>query len=435
MDDFRTVTRVERLGARVLLFSLILPLPWQPNTWGFTIFPFVLVLLPLLAMWMLERSSPGGRHRARTKVKISYGCIVWAAVFCGALALLSAVSNSASTRYAFLFLYLAGLAAFCLVRLPMILDLKEICVALMIDVLIVGTLSLVQFISHSAIGALAQYFQPEPIQNSLAYLSDGATLKRVQGTFSGAAILAQWLTYVSIFLFGYWCSARSRFVLFPLLVCLGTLVLTFTRSAWSMTILGCAVLAWSLVTRRILRFERFLAIVGAVLVGIIVLFAFAPSTWTGRLVGGTVSGDLSQRNALTEGGITVALHYPALGVGYLRFLERSPDVRVHEPERPHNVFVQIAAEQGVLVLAAFLTFFASLAVAIGRSVGRPRWLRSCGGVLLGVWFAFMFVFDIASDYALLPTIVVLICVCIGYPMAANAGAVTQRDEFVEPAYA
>ena len=34
--------------------------------------------------------------------------------------------------------------------------------------------------------------------------------------------------------------------------------------------------------------------------------------------------------------------------------------------------------------------------------------------LFGIWMPFMFVFDIAADYALLPTIVVLICVCIGY---------------------
>jgi len=63
-------------------------------------------------------------------------------------------------------------------------------------------ISLVQFITDSAWGAVAQYFSGGTVQNSQVW-DVGQGLKRVQGTFYGVNILGMWVTVVALFIFAF----------------------------------------------------------------------------------------------------------------------------------------------------------------------------------------------------------------------------------------
>ncbi len=422
-----TLRKLERWCAGALIISLIIPLPGQPTAWGFTVFPFAILLVPLFAWWIADGVS--GRNLSGHEPAVATPdrrAIVWAGVLCSLFAAVSAIANGASMRYAFLVLYVAVLAAFCLIRLPRLLDLDVVVKLIAVDVIILGVLALIQFATRTAFGALGQYFQEASVQNSLAYLPGGQTLKRAQGTFSAAVIFGQWMTYALVFLFGRWCTGRSRLLACALLLGAGGLVVTFTRSAWVLTALGCLVVATVLAVRRLMPIDRVAKMAVAALAAVVLLLLLAPATWTGRLMGGAVDSDLNRRNELTTGGLQVAAEHPLLGVGYLEFLQRAPEQGVHVPERPHNVFVQLASEQGAFVVGAYTLFFIALVAAVARTRGRPDWLRLGGATLLTIWVPFMFVFDIGSDYVLLPTITALVCICLGYQTRRPLVAIDAR---------
>ena len=157
------------------------------------------------------------------------------------LAFLSALSNAASARYAFLLLYVAALAAFCLMRLPGFLELREVRVMVMVDVTVLASLAVIQFVTNERGGRSRSILSTCTDQNSLAYLPKGETLKRAQGTFfRDGDSRSMALGSAIVFLFACWCAERRSGAVPTLLAGSAALIFTFTRSAWLLTALACA---------------------------------------------------------------------------------------------------------------------------------------------------------------------------------------------------
>jgi O-antigen ligase len=149
--------------------------------------------------------------------------------------------------------------------------------------------------------------------------------------------------------------AWTALVMPALLVALG---LTLTRSAWVGAFVGLAVL-FSL---RDLRMLAVLPIVAAVFV------ALAPATVTDRVYSMFDVNDPSNRDrvAMARSGVRMVRENPLTGVGPNMVPRVYPEYRdssaVNESNpHLHNVPLQIAAERGLLALAAWLWF---LVVAI-----------------------------------------------------------------------
>ncbi len=135
------------------------------------------------------------------------------------------------------------------------------------------------------------------------------------------------------------------------------------------------------------------------------MFVLVPSTCTERLAGTTVESDLTRRNELTMAGIDVAVQFPALGLGYMRFLERALSLGVHVPIGRTTCPDKLRLNKASLFLPRFF-FDRDWSPPVSAKV-----MLVVAGLRMALFVfrtPFMFVFDIAADYALLPTIGVLI---------------------------
>ncbi|MGH3926049.1 MAG: hypothetical protein ACRDTT_24850, partial [Pseudonocardiaceae bacterium] len=211
---------IAQRGLTILLIATVaIPLPWNVASWGLTLFPFTLVLLPLLFGWFLRRMLGAGRagHGGQGVDRV-----LVALLFFTAAAAVSALVNGASLRHAFLWLYLAGLFAFARYRLPRLLGLDTVIRVVCMVLLVVAAVCLVQFVTSSSFGVLYKYF-PDPNEKlGQVYPTGGGTLKRVQGPFFGSNILAQFMTYSLV-----WLVATSRARRSPLVfVTIGAVVTT-----------------------------------------------------------------------------------------------------------------------------------------------------------------------------------------------------------------
>lgn len=154
-----------------------------------------------------------------------------------------------------------------------------------------------------------------------------------------------------------------------------TVVLTFSRGA----LLALMAVGVALVYRH----RRNRAVVrGAVVLGIVVLFAL-PGEYTARLTalgevfdGGAASADdpsLQGRTSEMQAALQMFADRPAGGVGYANYpdlyLQYSPWIGLdprREPREPHSLYLEIAAETGILGLGVF---------AIGLALARARIVR------------------------------------------------------------
>jgi len=89
--------------------------------------------------------------------------------------------------------------------------------------------------------------------------------------------------------------------------------------------------------------------------------------------------------------LSIIRRYPALGVGLNTYSQVAPEYKVSWGGYPHNCYLQMAAETGLLGLGAFVWVFGALFTASFRSLRAMKdcFLRAvCAGVLAGL-FGFM----------------------------------------------
>lgn len=149
------------------------------------------------------------------------------------------------------------------------------------------------------------------------------------------------------------------------------LVGTFSRGSWLSLLGGSAALLVSGARRRLVRFWIGVAVV-AVLVDVVSGGALRDTFR--RTLGDWV---IEQRFGLMLAGIAMFLAHPLLGVGpggYARNLDRFGaqifSLWDYLPT-PHNAYIQMAAEAGLLGLVAFVVFMAASWWGVGRRLRLP----------------------------------------------------------------
>ena len=214
--------------------------------------------------------------------------------------------------------------------------------------------------------------------------------------------LTHYMTYSGILMLVI-CAAVARVVFgsrdrtWPALVLpalLVALVLTFTRSAW----VGASVAIGLLLTLRDFRLTALLPIVLAV------AFVLSPQAITTRMTTMFSTKDPSNQDrlAMMEIGSKMIADHPLTGVGPNMvprlYAQYRPSYAVN-PVNPHlhDVPLQIAAERGLLALAAWLWFLVALTVAAFRLYRTqvPRTLAAAalaaiGGMLAAGFFEYNF---------------------------------------------
>jgi O-antigen ligase len=182
---------------------------------------------------------------------------------------------------------------------------------------------------------------------------DPMVLDRVKGfmghwmTFSGGQLLV-------------WCAALPLIVLIgrrwmiPVSMIGIAIVFSFTRGAWLGAVFGIAVASWWIPRRQLVRL-----IVPIVIVGLLASpFIYHRVSMT---VKGQSGGDIG-RLKLLKVGVEMVRAHPLFGVGPERIPVEFPnyykgnDLNTFYIGHMQNDFMQIAAERGLICLAAFLWF-------------------------------------------------------------------------------
>jgi O-antigen ligase len=411
--------RFQRLQIYVLVASMAMPLPGQfgppkapkyalATSWGLTVFPFSLVLIPLLIAWACDYVSrpspvPGARRRGADPVLIA------TLLFVG-FALASCIANKADYRMFCLYGWLFALFAFARYRMPQILGRDRLAVALSWMMVGLALISAAQFKTGTSVGALAQYFQ-HGVRQAQVYSGSGGggLLKRVQGTFFSTDEFAQFLLYVLLFLIALTRVVKNNFVV---LCMLGTGILiglTFSRGVWGSTAVLVPLMMIVFIRRGQLKRSRLIALSITGVAVIVVAFVLAASTIFARLSATQVSSSAQTRDTATQVGIAVIGKAPLFGVGYFKFIYESNILNVNPQNnliRPHNMYVQIWAEQGILALLAYIGIGGAMLweASRRRRLDDPAARALRVGVIFMVvaWMVFGLVYATADDYSVMP---------------------------------
>ena len=164
-----------------------------------------------------------------------------------------------------------------------------------------------------------------------------------------------------------------------------SLMLTQTRGAWIGVAVGVAVVFLT-------KDFRLTALIPVFVVAAVVL---APAALSQRFWTIFDPNDLTNRDrvAMLQAGVAIVKDYPLMGVGPNQIERIYPNYRVPDAVKPtnphlHNVPLQIAAERGLLALAAWLWFVASAALGLLRLLRRTRH-RSLAAAGLGALAALL----------------------------------------------
>lgn len=203
--------------------------------------------------------------------------------------------------------------------------------------------------------------------------------------------------------------------------------------------MGVAVVTWFLCAGRKYRMLLLLAPLTAVVVLMIPGLGSRLSTVTQvgtALAGEQADPSIEGRVAALKAGINMIKEHPLLGVGAGNFETVEPDylrrfgIVSEKTWAPHNLYLQMAAEGGVLGLLAWLAFYAGALVTALRAWWRagsalPRRFASRDAMLaLGVWVGLL-AWAIASFFLHLSQVrAVLVVVAIGLALERRVTAAT-----------
>ncbi len=196
------------------------------------------------------------------------------------------------------------------------------------------------------------------------FLTDyGPLLKRIPGpfshymTFSGVLLLGFFLLLGRMAAGDGWRRAGLWLALGVIVV---TLLLTLTRGAWVAAGVSFAIVL-------LLRARRWVPVyLIALLLFALLIGSFGPETWRQRIA--SIADPRNESNydrlSMLQAGLFMVSERPLLGIGPGMVKQRYPIYR--HPTAPrfqvshlHNSFLQIAAERGLLSLAAYLWLMAA----------------------------------------------------------------------------
>jgi O-antigen ligase len=417
--------RFQRLLTYVLILSMALPLPAQfgppkpppgsgSGSWGITIFPFTLVLIPLLIAWAVDHSSrpngiPQERRRGRDPVLIALLCLIAAAT-------VSVIATHADWRHVSLWVSLFALFAFARYRMPRIIGRRQLAAALCCVMGVLAVISGIQLVTGRPIGAVATFFQHE-VRSAQVFSGKGggSLLKRVQATFFSTDVFAMFLLFVALWLVGVSRTVKSRFVTVTMLGCGVLIALTFSRGVWLATLVTVPLLMIAFIRRRQLALSRLIALSTALLVVVALAFVFAAGTVFARVSSSQVARSAQTRDNATRVATCLISRRPWLGVGYGTMAVRQNNFEGCNPNgndiRAHNIYVQDWAEQGIFTLLAYLAVgFTMLSEARRPRVADDRGSQAmrvalCFSIL--AWLMFMGVYATANDFNVMPIWILL----------------------------
>ncbi len=199
------------------------------------------------------------------------------------------------------------------------------------------------------------------------------------------------------------------------------IALTFTRTAM---VAACATVALLFVLKD-LRLLAILPVLAAV------FFAAAPPSITARFVSTFNMNDptIRDRVAMLNAGRSMVLAHPLAGVGPTMVEQRYPEFRDPSAVEPvvahlHNVPVQIAAERGLVGLAAWLAFVGIALVDLGRlfRAGEHRVLVAVAlAALVSMLAGGLFEYNFGdSEFLMLLLIVLTLPFAASRPAASHA---------------
>ncbi len=416
--------RFQRILTYVLILSMALPLPGQfgppkpppgsgSSSWGFTIFPFTLVLLPLMLAWAVDHMSrpndlPPERRRGTDPVLVALCLLV-------GFATISVIATHADWRHACMWLWLTGLYAFARYRMPRIIGRNQLAVALAWVMVGLALVSAVQFATGRPVGAVATLFQHQ-VRSAQVYSGKGGggILKRVQGTFFSTDVFAMFLLYVVIWFVAVTRTVEKRLVTLAMLGSGVLIALTFSRGVWGSSLLLVPWMMMIFIRRRQLRLSRLISFFSVLVVAVAITFVLAAGTFFARLSTSQVSTSAQTRDTATKVGVCLAEHRWAFGVGYSAMALREDIANCNTQGndiRSHNIYVQDWAEQGVFTMVSYL------AVGLGmlyearrkRAIDDPgnRAMRTGVAFMIFAWLIFMAFYATANDYNVMPIWILL----------------------------
>jgi O-antigen ligase len=416
--------RFQRVLTYVLILSMALPLPAQfgppkppplaaSSSWGFTFFPFSLVLIPLLIAWAVDYCSrptdiAPERRRGVDPVLIAMLCLLGTAT-------VSVIANHADYRHASMWLWLVGLFAFARYRMPRIIGRHQFAVALCWVLAGLALLSAVQFATGRQIGAVATFFQHQ-VRSAQVYSGKGGggLLKRVQGTFFSTDVFAMFLLYVVLWLIGVTRSVKNKWVVLTMLGSVVLIGMTFSRGVWGAALLTIGLIMIVFIRRGQMKFSRLVSVWVTLLVAVAIALLLASSTIFARLSTSQVSTSAQTRDTATKNAACMLQVRPWWGVGYGAQVVHA-DIGNCNPDgndiRAHNIYVQDWAEQGIFVLVSYLAVgFTMLWEALRRRrVDDPgnQAMRTAVAFSILAWLIFMAVYATANDFNVMPIWILL----------------------------
>jgi putative inorganic carbon (HCO3(-)) transporter len=273
-----------------------------------------------------------------------------------------------------------------------------------------GVLCIIQYVTKTNFGSLPDLVGAQVQQLRLARGEDvgaDALLFRTRGTLGRDTALAHWLELLLPVPLGLWLWARERRqqITYAGITAIGFigLILTFTRGAWMGFFLTTALLG-VLLWRQIGFSREYWLALGqvAVVFGLIVLVLSTPIR--ARLFSQEAIGrSVEVREKLTGVAAEMTYRNPIWGVGLGSFGEMAeefgarPGFEAAHPERmPHNVYLAMASETGVVGLGLFLIFLAAGGAVLSRTLVVPWALAANVGRGLLAGFCGLLVYNLIS---------------------------------------
>jgi putative inorganic carbon (HCO3(-)) transporter len=194
-----------------------------------------------------------------------------------------------------------------------------------------------------------------------------AEFSRVRGTFDHPNPFSIYLTMLIVMGVALLLKVERRSVKLLLLGAIGLcgvfLLLTYTRSAWIATVAGLLVVAF-FEGKRLLPFMGFAVVLVVMLVPSVAMRFSDLSTETTQ--SGAAGNSLVWRFEYWQQALQLSEN-PIVGAG-LRTVQASTDVS----KEPHNDFIRVYVETGLIGLSAYLWFLFSLARSARRSIRNTR---------------------------------------------------------------
>lgn len=364
-----SLIRMERWLLFITLAVIVLPVSAEIGPIG--IAPFMIPLALLLAAWCVRLG------RGST---LSIGALnhFWPLLFVGLMLTISSLIADQSINPD-LMIWLAGLGVmlYASQNFALVFGFRTIVVFLAFILIIETGLASIQFFTNSYIGKATAYFgETQDVTEEIKQIAQGAIFRPV-GTLSVPNLLGTWLVMGSVVLYATirWHPRISRlsFSVFGLLILLSLVILVLSTSRANLAVLIISFFGLEVLVNLKLKLHRW----GKMLLGLsgcaAILGALAMTAMIGEFNEGisqstlgkgivyrleNIEDSLAFRLYQYGSALSATLAFPVVGMGFgnseqLWYLF-DIDIPEHFHYRPHNIYLIIALEAGLIGGIVFL---------------------------------------------------------------------------------